>query len=37
VILAHGEDPQRTALRDCIKQRFGLDAEMPGYLETIDF
>ena len=37
VILAHGEDPQRGALRDRIKEEFGLDSETPDYLETITF
>jgi metallo-beta-lactamase family protein len=37
VILTHGEDRQRATLRDCIRQRFGLKAEMPDDLETIEF
>ena len=37
VILTHGEDGPRTALRTRIKQQFGLTAEMPDYLETIEF
>jgi metallo-beta-lactamase family protein len=37
LILTHGEDGPRTALRSLIKQQFGLDAEMPDYLETIEF
>lgn len=36
VILTHGEDPQRNALRQCIEQRFGLPSEMPGYREVIE-
>jgi metallo-beta-lactamase family protein len=37
VILTHGEDGPRAALRSRIKERFGLDAEMPDYLSTIEF
>ena len=37
VILTHGEDPQRKALRECIQQRFGLPSEMPAYREVIEF
>jgi metallo-beta-lactamase family protein len=37
VILTHGEDGPRTALRACIQQRFGLAAEMPAYREVIEF
>ena len=37
VILTHGEDGPRTALRSLIRQKHGLDAEMPDYLETIEF
>ena len=36
VVLTHGEDGPRTALRDCIQKRFGLAAEIPDYLETIE-
>jgi metallo-beta-lactamase family protein len=35
VLLTHGEDPQRSAMRREIKARFGLNAELPGYRETI--
>jgi metallo-beta-lactamase family protein len=35
VLLTHGEDPQRSAMRREIKSRFGLNAELPGYRETI--
>jgi metallo-beta-lactamase family protein len=35
VILTHGEDLQRKALRDCIQQRFGLPSEMPAYREVV--
>ena len=37
VILTHGEDGPRKALRDCIQQRFGLRSEMPAYREVIEF
>ena len=37
VILTHGEDGPRAALRDRIRERFKLRAEMPDYLETIEF
>ncbi|MFT3685694.1 MAG: MBL fold metallo-hydrolase [Phycisphaerales bacterium] len=36
VILTHGEDKQRSILRGLIKDRFGLDAEMPDYLQKIE-
>jgi metallo-beta-lactamase family protein len=36
VILTHGEDEPRTALRARIHEKFGLDAEMPGHLDTIE-
>jgi metallo-beta-lactamase family protein len=36
VVLTHGEDGPRETLRSQIKQRFGLDSEMPGYLDTIE-
>ena len=36
VILTHGEDEQRKALRDCIQRRFGLRSEMPAYREVIE-
>lgn len=35
VILTHGEDMQRNTLADLIDKRFGLKAECPDYLETI--
>ncbi len=36
VILTHGEDGPRTALRSLIREKFGLHAEMPDDLETIE-
>jgi metallo-beta-lactamase family protein len=36
VILTHGEDGPRAALRDRINQRFGLGAEMPDYRDTLE-
>lgn len=36
VILTHGEDLQRGTLRGLIQKRYGLDAEMPQYPETIE-
>jgi metallo-beta-lactamase family protein len=36
LILTHGENPQRTALRTAIKNRFGIDAEMPAYRQIIE-
>jgi hypothetical protein len=36
LFLTHGEDGPRKALRTRIQERFGLDAEMPAYRETID-
>jgi metallo-beta-lactamase family protein len=37
VLLTHGEDGPRKALRARIKERFGLASEMPDYRETIEF
>jgi metallo-beta-lactamase family protein len=37
VILTHGEDGPRAALRTRIQERFGLASELPGYRETIEF
>jgi metallo-beta-lactamase family protein len=37
VILTHGEDGPRSALRARIEERFGLRAEMPGYRDVIEF
>jgi metallo-beta-lactamase family protein len=37
VILTHGEDGPRGALRSRIRERFGLSAEMCAYRETIEF
>ena len=37
VILTHGEDGPRRALRACIQERFGLPSEVPRYREVIDF
>ena len=37
VVLAHGEDGPRQTMQTLIKQQFGLDSEMPGYMETIEF
>jgi metallo-beta-lactamase family protein len=36
IILTHGEDGPRAALRGEIQKRFGLDSEMPDYLEAIE-
>jgi metallo-beta-lactamase family protein len=36
VILTHGEDGPRAALRDGIQAEFGLTAEMPAYRQTIE-
>jgi metallo-beta-lactamase family protein len=36
VVLTHGEDGPRNALRTCIRERFGLTAELCGYRETIE-
>jgi metallo-beta-lactamase family protein len=37
VILTHGEDVPRKALRARIQERFGIAAEMPGYRDVIEF
>ena len=37
VILTHGEDVQRRALGDCIRQRFGLACEMPAHRAVVEF
>jgi predicted metal-dependent RNase len=37
VILTHGEDGPRNALRVRIQERFGLPAETPAYREAIEF
>jgi metallo-beta-lactamase family protein len=37
VILTHGEDGPRSALRARIQERFGLPSEMCAYRETIEF
>jgi hypothetical protein len=37
VMLTHGEDGPRQALRDAVRRRFGLAAELPGYREVIEF
>ena len=37
VILTHGEDDARNALRNQIKRRLGLAAELPAYRETLTF
>jgi metallo-beta-lactamase family protein len=37
LILTHGEDGPRAALRDAVKDRFGIAAEMPAYREMIEF
>jgi metallo-beta-lactamase family protein len=37
LILTHGEDGPRRALRDRIQDRFGVAGEMPSYRETIEF
>jgi len=36
VVLPHGEDGPRRALRARIQERFGLDAEVPGYRDVIE-
>jgi metallo-beta-lactamase family protein len=36
VILTHGEDGPRAALRARIREKFGLEAELPGYPATIE-
>ncbi|MBS0197833.1 MAG: MBL fold metallo-hydrolase [Planctomycetes bacterium] len=36
IFLTHGEDMQRTTLRGLILKRFGLTAQMPEHLETIE-
>jgi metallo-beta-lactamase family protein len=36
VVLTHGENGPRSALRAGIKERFGIDAEAPEYLATIE-
>jgi len=36
VVLTHGEDGPRGALRARIRERFGLDAEMPRYRDVIE-
>ena len=36
ILLTHGEDGQRNALRTLIQDRFGLPAELPGYRQTIE-
>jgi metallo-beta-lactamase family protein len=37
LILTHGEDGPRQALRNRIQQQFGLSAEMPAYRDIIEF
>jgi metallo-beta-lactamase family protein len=37
IVLTHGEDRPRESLRALIQERFGLTAELPDYLETIEF
>jgi metallo-beta-lactamase family protein len=37
VILTHGEDGPRHALRTRIRERFGISSELGGYRETIQF
>jgi metallo-beta-lactamase family protein len=36
ILLTHGEDGPRRALQGRIRERFGLESEMPSYLETIE-
>jgi metallo-beta-lactamase family protein len=36
LLLTHGEDGPRKALRARIKERFGLTAEMPGYRDVVE-
>jgi metallo-beta-lactamase family protein len=35
MFLTHGEDSPRRALHDKLKERFGLDAAMPGYGDEV--
>jgi metallo-beta-lactamase family protein len=35
ILLTHGEDAQRSALRRKIQERFGLNSEMPDYQQSI--
>jgi metallo-beta-lactamase family protein len=35
VVLTHGEDKPRAALKQKLKERFGIDAECPGYEEVV--
>jgi metallo-beta-lactamase family protein len=37
VVLTHGEDGPRRALRGRIQERFGIQAETPAYRDTIEF
>jgi metallo-beta-lactamase family protein len=36
LVLTHGEDAQRSAMRDRIRERYGITGEMPAYRETIE-
>jgi metallo-beta-lactamase family protein len=36
LLLTHGEDGPRKALRTRIEERFGLTAEMPGYRDVVE-
>jgi hypothetical protein len=37
VILTHGEDRARTALKQMIKDRHGIEAECPALYDAIEF
>jgi len=37
VVLTHGEDPERAALAEAVRQRFGIDAERPGPGAVLEF
>jgi metallo-beta-lactamase family protein len=36
VFLTHGDDGPRNTLRGLIRDRFGLDSELPDYQQTIE-
>lgn len=37
LVLTHGEERSREGLRDVIRERHGIEAELPGYGETLHF
>jgi metallo-beta-lactamase family protein len=37
VVLTHGEDPERAALAEAVKERFGIEAERPGPGAVLEF